>query len=205
MSEQLELPDMPAGRQIIGIGYTKRVGKDTAASALVRDLGFKQFAFADELKELALLVDPIALAVPGLQNTNIGHNRLSWLVRIEGWERAKDRYPEVRKFLENLGNGVRQRFGADFWLNLVMARAQSYEKVVISDVRFCNEAAAIKAAGGKLVQLTRPGHEPSTFETELAEWDDWDLDLDNAGSVVELEQQIVAWAKQQAKAHVTAD
>lgn len=194
MTEQAQLFPTPQ-RQLIGIAYTKRVGKDTAANALVRDLGYRQYAFADELKELAMLVDPVVLPQPGIQNVQSGHNRLAHIVRYHDWEAAKDRFPEVRRFLENLGNGVRARFGQDFWLNLVLDRIGKTGKAVISDVRFTNEAEAIKAAGGKLVRIDRPGHNPSPFESELNDWTEWDCTLDNSGSVVDLEQGIVAFAK----------
>lgn len=188
----------PPGRQLIGIAYAARVGKDTAADSLVRDLQFRKFAFADELKNLAMECDPVVLPEPGRQNVNIGHNRLAHIVRWEGgFERAKDRYPEVRRFLENLGMGVRKQFGDDFWCDLVMRRAAHAEKAVISDVRFINEFTKIAEAGGKLIKIVRPGHEPRPFEAELHDIpdEDWDLVVNNAGSVVDLEQAVVSFVK----------
>ena len=44
---------------IVGIGHVKEVGKDTAAAALVRDLGFRRDSFADDLKELGLPVGDV--------------------------------------------------------------------------------------------------------------------------------------------------
>lgn len=184
--------------QLVGIAYASRAGKDTAADALVRDLGYRKFAFADELKNLAFECDPIALPTPGTQNVNIGHNRLQHIVRWEGgWERAKDRYPEVRRFLENLGLGVRKCFGEDFWCDLVMRRAARAERAVISDVRFLNEFTAIAAAGGKLIKIVRPGHVPRQFEAELDDVpdSDWDLVVDNSGSVVDLQDAVVSFVK----------
>lgn len=193
--EQPELPGMPPSRQLVGVSYAARVGKDTAADALVRDLQYTKFSFAGELKELALLINPRVLQTPGTQNVNIGHDRLAHIVHMHGWENAKDRIPEVRQQLENIGMAVRKRFGEDFWANLVLERARLHDRAVISDVRFVNEAEAIKALGGKLVKITRPGHSPRQFETELEEWTDWDGELDNSGSIVDLEQAVVAWSK----------
>ena len=190
-------------KQLIGIAYASRVGKDTAADALVRDLGFQKLSFASSLKELALEANPIALPTPGIKNVNIGHNRLKWVVQIDGWERAKDRYPAVRQFLEDLGNGCRKVFGEDFWLEQTMRKAAKLEKVVVSDVRFENEFRGIQERDGRLVKIVRPGHSPRPFERELDEIPDgmWDLIIENDGSVIDLEAKIVGWAKHAFKAY----
>lgn len=183
--------------QLVGIAYASRVGKDTAADALVRDLGYRKFAFASALKELALEVNPVVLPTPGIQNVQSGHNRLAWVVRLDGWERCKDRYAEVRTFLENLGCGARTVFGEDFWAEIVMKRVQYVDKAVVSDVRFRNEFDAIRSQGGKLIKIRRPGHQPRPFEAELDEIpdDEWDLVIDNVGSVVDLEVAVVSYVK----------
>lgn len=198
MTQQQLFPTPPT-RQLIGIGHQARVGKDVAASALVRDLGFRRIGFADALKDLAMKVNPIVLAIPGIQNVSIGHNRLAWLVQMEGFERAKERYPEVRKFLQQLGVGIRDVLGEDTWVNHALHVSRNWDKVVIPDVRFSNEIAAIQAAGGKLIKINRPGYGTGDLhvsETELADWDGWDGVLANDGSIVDLEAAVVAWAKQ---------
>jgi hypothetical protein len=191
---------------LIGIAYASRVGKDTAADALVRDLGYTKFAFAAPLKELALAANPLALPSPGLQNVQTGHNRLKWLVQCDGWERAKDRYPAVRQFLEDLGNGARKVFGEDFWRDIALARAAKVGNAVISDVRFLNEFEGIREAGGQLVKITRPGFNARPFEQELSDLpdDEWDLVVVNDGSVIDLEAKIVAWAKTAFKSKAAA-
>lgn len=61
--------------------------------------------------------------------------------------------------------------------------------VVITDVRFKNEIAAIKKAGGKVVRITRPGHEEPKWnhasETEQLEVSDEEFDylIDNSGDL----------------------
>jgi hypothetical protein len=184
---------------LVGVGSTARAGKDTAANALVRDLGFTKISFATPLKDLAALADPIIL--PGQSSVNTpSHNRLSWVLRGSGgWEAAKDRYPEVRRILQALGVGARAVFGEDFWIDQAFKLANRQEHVVIPDVRFINEAQAIKDKGGFLVKINRPGHGIGDHrsERELADWTDWDLTVDNNATIPELEHQVVEWAKTQ--------
>lgn len=182
---------------IVGIGHVARVGKDTAATALCRDLGFVRYGFADQLKELALAADPLVTPAVKVINTGNGHGHLAWVTAgLGGWEAAKDSYPEVRRFLQRLGLGARQVFGEDFWIDRLLEKAGTDERVVIPDVRFRNEAEAIRARGGVLIRINRPGHVAAghVSETDLVDFD-WDEEFANDRSVAELQQDIVAYVK----------
>lgn len=182
---------------LIAIGHTARAGKDSAANALVRDLGYKKISFADPLRQLALLVDP--MVYPQTPATNMApHNRLAWVVQgSSGWESAKDRFPEVRRILQNLGVGCREVLGENVWVNLALDATLNHDKVVIPDCRFLNEAEEVKWAGGFLVKIDRPGHAGfgHVSETELNDYDGWDLVIDNSSTIPELETTIVKFAK----------
>ncbi len=182
---------------LIAIGHTARAGKDSAANALVRDLGYKKISFADPLRRLALLVDP--MIYPQTPAVNMApHNRLAWVVQgSSGWEASKDRWPEVRRILQNLGVGCREVFGEDVWVKLALDVALGHDKVVIADCRFLNEAEEVKWAGGFLVKIDRPGYAAGSHisETELADFDGWDLTIDNSSTIPELEASIVKFAK----------
>jgi hypothetical protein len=184
---------------IIGLGHVARVGKDTAAAALSRDLGYVKVAFADKLRDLAYHVDPIV--TPGsLETTNIGvgKGRLAWVVQGMGWDEAKVVYPEVREILQRLGVGARKVFGDDFWVRAALEGLDlNKANFVVSDVRFHNEADAIHALGGKLVRIDRPGYraEGHISETALAHFEDWDAVITNTGPITDLEAEIVNLAK----------
>lgn len=180
---------------IVGIGHVARVGKDTCAEGLVRDLGFRRAGFADVLKQLAEHADPIIQA-NAVTNVGIGSGKLKKLVRsVGGWDRAKDMFPPIREFLQNLGDGGRTLFGEDFWMDQVLGKIRADERVVIPDVRFMNEFDAIRKLGGKLIRVDRPGHSASghVSETELTTVPngDWDAVIQNDAGVLDLQAAIV--------------
>jgi hypothetical protein len=140
------------------IGYAQS-GKDTVAAHLVERYGFRRYAFADALKRIALDLDPIVEAPPSCA-PGWGVLRLSEVVDRLGWEGAKKR-PEVRRLLQHLGVAVRDRLDPDAWVNEVMRQLhRETAPVVITDVRFPNEAKAIREQGGILVRVERPGVGP---------------------------------------------
>jgi hypothetical protein len=112
-----------------------------------------------------------------------------------GWEGAKNSYPEVRRFLQNLGLGARTVFGDDFWVDRALTLAVKDGNVVFPDVRFENEADAIRSAGGKVIRIDRPGHVATghVSETGLVGYD-FDKVFDNGGSIQDLQTAVVFWA-----------
>jgi hypothetical protein len=175
----------PTTPLLIGLIGRKRTGKDTLAATLVDELGFARVAFADPLRELALAIDPLVGPAPLPGDGVPRYRRLSEVVAAIGWEAAKDCVPEVRSTaLQSLGQALR---GVDegFWVEQAMEtvdhlrcpvrpypsaiRAALLEAgfpleepraalpVVVTDVRMPNEAEAIRAVGGVLVRVTRPG------------------------------------------------
>jgi hypothetical protein len=134
-----------------------RSGKDTAAAFLVRERAYTRVAFADPLKEMALSIDPIIPA--GRVVGQRVHVHLSMLVRDVGWEYAKDHYPEVRRILQSIGQTQRD-FDADYWVNVAARKIAGAERwnlpVVVTDVRYRNEADMLRARGFRMVRVIRP-------------------------------------------------
>lgn len=137
---------------VIGVFGSAGAGKDTLASTLVT-LGYERVAFADRLKAVALSCDPWIRR----PKANNGYSRLSHIVEMVGWEVAKTAFPEVRKFLQDLGVAVRDNVGQHVWVDAALRSAEG-KNIVITDVRFPNEFEAVRAAGGKLVRIDRPDH-----------------------------------------------
>lgn len=147
-----------------------RSGKDSVASRLISQHQYTRVAFADPLKEMALRIDPFVIDA-------LGHVRLSAIVHLYGWERAKDEYPEVRRLLQRMGQTVRD-YDQDFWLRIALDKAANAAKwnlpVVVTDVRYPNEAEALTRAGFATVRVFRPGlpqpAEPHESETALDDY-----------------------------------
>lgn len=160
---------------IVGITGYARVGKDSTA-AVFTSLGYTQRAFADPLKEMALSLNPVLPC--GL--------RLASVVRRYGWELAKVGTPGVRDFLKQLGTAGRDYLGKDVWVEAALKGRP--ERLVVSDVRFTNEAIGLRGAAEHVlvVRVERPGYEPeSDFEREV---DDVvaDITIQNDGSLDDL-------------------
>lgn len=173
----------------IGIIGKARSGKDTAALALVAEHHYTRLAFADPLKELALAIDPLIPTAYGI------HVRLSLLIRDSGWEYAKDHYPEVRRLLQRTGGGVRE-IDETFWLTATRKKlniAEAYNvPVVVTDVRYPNEANMLRSRGFRLIRITRPGVADDQHDSETA-LDTYpaDLTIENTGTIADLRQAIL--------------
>lgn len=182
----------------IGIIGRARVGKDTAGAWLVRERGYQRVAFADALKDAALRVDPIITADEwedeyNPANHGVDEVRLSKHVEEEGWEGAKA-WPEVRRFLQELGAAMRQ-VDPRIWIHAALTEVDAANDigrpVVITDVRYPNEIEALRARGFHLLYLDRPGIPHLVHESEGALGpEDADYTVMNGGTVVDLEAAV---------------
>lgn len=195
---------------LIGLVGKKRVGKDTFAERLIAEHGFVKVSFSEPVKEAALAVDPIISAGAFDFDGGAYTVRLSEAVKDLGWEGAKA-LPEVRRFLQRFGTDAIRAIDPDFWVRHGMEKAQDLRTrqtdilegsghvlrtidgipVVITDVRFRNEAAAIKAAGGILVRVERPGSDDGDTHASEVELDTYPVDrlVYNGGTVEQLHNQ----------------
>lgn len=65
-----------------------------------------------------------------------------------------------RQFLQRYGTEAhRDIFGLDFWIKAVMDEYDPSEITVVTDVRFANEAHAIRGERGTIWEIRRPGQE----------------------------------------------
>jgi hypothetical protein len=178
----------------IGLIGKARSGKDTAAGFLVRDRAYVRLAFADPLKEMALRIDPWIPSGYGV------YVRLSKLIRDVGWDYAKETYPEVRRILQHTGQTVRE-YDDEFWLTAIRRKLNTAERwnipVVVTDVRYPNEARMLKARGFRLVRVVRPGASAGgnaaqhSSETALDDFQA-DVTVTNAGTLEELRTAVAA-------------
>jgi hypothetical protein len=153
----------------IGLSGYARAGKDTVAGILL-DHGYQQASFAAALKEALLALDPLAADRPNWRISQIVHEP-------SDWEHAKDEYPMVRELLQRLGTEVgRKFFGDNVWVDLAFKAIPDGGKVVFADCRFPNEAAAIRATGGEVWRVARPGCGPINGHPSETALDGYDFD-----------------------------
>ena len=135
---------------IIGLSGYAQSGKDTVAELLCLNYGFKRISFALPMRDAIYTLNPLV----------DDSHRIVDLVDEYGWDVAKAN-PEVRRLLQVFGTEVgRNLFGETFWIDQAFKRAEEYERVVFSDVRFPNEATAIQQRGGDVWRINRHNHAP---------------------------------------------
>ncbi len=121
--------------KIVGMVGKAQSGKDTFAQVLVGEGGFVRMAFADELKK------DVA--------TFLG-------ITVEELEARKD---EFRSTLQAYGLRMRRFHGIAYWLGRLGPKLddvmEAGDDIVITDVRYQNEADWIRALGGILIRRVR--------------------------------------------------
>ena len=145
--------------KLIGIMGLKSSGKNTVAKML--PVEWKRMAFADTLKDIT------AILFGWDRDLIEGDSEYSrkWREEVnEYWAKElgnKNFTP--RMALQVLGTDVfRNNFDRDIWVKVLKRKIiNSNSDVVVTDVRFPNEANMIKSLGGKIVQVIRG---------ELPEW-----------------------------------
>jgi len=168
---------------IIGLSGYARSGKDEVANILIEEFSFTRVAFADPIKELLLEIDP--LVKDGFRVKNV--------VKAYGWDQAKVVFPEVRTLLQTLGVGARKTFGENFWVHQAMnSMASAHPNIVVTDVRFTNEANTLKINGGQLWRINRPGVTAVNDHISEHDLDKYSMDktLENEGTLDDLRQLV---------------
>lgn len=167
------------------------MGKATAAQVLLEELGFQRIAFADPIKKALLALDPL---VPGPEGES-QIMRLSEYSEARSWSEVKE-YPEVRRLMQILGTEVgRNVLDPDLWVRLAKRKLEStlsVGDVVVTDVRFPNEARLIRGYGGILVRIERPGFGPVNEHVSDRASERWAYDhrVDNDGEISSLHGKV---------------
>jgi hypothetical protein len=176
---------------IIALGHKKRVGKDTFAKFLSQTvrcerpkLRVKTIGFADKLKDIC-------------------HQLFAWAGLQAGI--YYENYPELKEVILpaigmsprevhiKVGNGLRAIYGPIWIENAIHTQA---DIVLIKDLRFPNEVAAVKRKGGLVFKITRPGVPLGDDEAEVAldDFNGWDCVFENHGTLQDFGRLVEAYA-----------
>jgi hypothetical protein len=133
-------------KQIVGITGLKRSGKDTSAEFLVNKYGYDCYSFAQPLKDM------ISVLLHCVDCNDRYYTEMHKEENIPGINAS------YRKLTQTIGTEWgRHMIDDNIWVNMLEVNTEYVDKVVISDVRFDNEAKWIKNNGGIIIKVSRPG------------------------------------------------
>ena len=179
-------------KKLIGIAGKAGSGKDTVADYLKANYNFESVAFAEPIREGMR-------AMLKLEDEHFQHPGKEVVLEEFG--------KSPREMMQTLGTDwARDCVNKDLWLILAAKSVKEWHyqgyNVVITDVRFANEADYIRKHGGVVWHINRAdagtphGH---VSEAGVA-FDTRDEVIDNNGTLYKLYQQVNSlWAKERAK------
>lgn len=127
--------------KLVGFAGPARAGKTSAANILKTHLDFEQVSFADPIRDFV--------------RTLTGYTEET-KEDIVPWIGKSPRY-----MMQTLGTEWgRDMVSPNLWVDHCIRKCADKNRVVIHDVRFPNEAEAVKKAGGLLVYIWRPDRTP---------------------------------------------
>ena len=163
---------------VIGIAGHRGSGKSAAAAVLVEH-GFVRQRFAQPLKDM--------LKAVGLTDEHVDGSLKETPCELLGGATP-------RHAMQTLGTEWgRELLHPDLWIILWRSRARSTPLVVVDDVRFPNEVEAVRAEGGTIWRVNRPGcdgdgHISESYISGFVV----DCEIDNSGDLRFLRAQLEA-------------
>lgn len=175
--------------KIIGLGHYSRTGKDTFANSVVnyiqvhrKGLRVKKIPFAWKLKQIC-------------------HELYAWdgLREPEFYDTPEgEKYRDIK--LPTIGKtpveiwvamgtpAIRDQVYQPTWVDYLLKSDLGLDVLVIPDVRFPNEVAAVQDAGGTLIKIVRPGFGPrnTVADKALRGFTGWDYVLGASGDIDDL-------------------
>lgn len=202
--------------KIIGLTGPKGCGKDTVAALLRTHAGFYSLAFADALREEvcdAWRFEPVYLIRPETKEHPLSDLALRkcqsdrFVGRMVIWASSTGKTLDLdaprspRQIMQWWGTEYRRAQDPDYWTVMLERRIESLllsgqTRLVVTDVRFDNEAATVRAEpfGAKIWAITRPGcsvpagsHVSETSGQRFTP----DAVIDNSGDILHLRQQVM--------------
>lgn len=139
--------------------------------------GWRLESYAGKLKMVASLLTGVSatkFSDPEFKKSNLSKE----------WD-----FMSVREFLQRLGtDAMRKGLHESVWINALMANYTPRDKWVVTDVRFPDEAQAIKSRGGWVWRIVRNGITPVNNHISEIALDHWKFDqiIENHGTIPEL-------------------
>lgn len=147
---------------LIGLNGRKQAGKDTVCERIAHKLAdvieVERVSFADLLYVSA--AEALGVSVEWLQaHKSDTAARVAIGIRYDELGIVPTSELTVREYLQRYGTEAhRSVFGDNFWVEQVERKLAAHREriVVVTDVRFENEARAVRAAAGAVVEVIGP-------------------------------------------------
>ena len=144
-----------SGQAVVALCGYSRVGKDTAAARLLSS-GYQLGSTGERVAELLREINPSLDLFEHPRGV-----RVDALFAELGYDGAKS-LPAVRTLMQNTGSAIKAR-QPDFFARMVLDHHRATHPnagLVIVGVRSAAEVAAVRAAGGVVLRIHRPGVGP---------------------------------------------
>jgi len=171
---------------IFGLTGKSGAGKDTAADILCDEFGFTRIAFADKLKDAAREI--FGFSTRQLHGADRDVIDAYWgcapstVLQILGFECVRNGFAGTQ-------------IGEDVWIKAAFRDMEPGKSYVFTDVRYENEASAIKSMGGNILRITR-SRRVSTRRDHSSETalDAYPCEeIVNDGTLGDLEEKLRTW------------
>lgn len=177
--------------KIIGLGHYSRTGKDSFANFLLEALARTpivagKMAFAWKLKQICHeLYAWAGLREPEFYDTKEGEPYRDVVLEAIG-------KTPVAIWVDAGTRAFREQVYDRTWIDYLLKNNHGLDVLVIPDVRFPNEVEAVRALGGTLIKVVRPGYGPrkTVADRALLGFTDWDYVIGSSGQMSELQ----SWA-----------
>lgn len=165
----------------------KKSGKSEVARILTNEFGFQVIKFAEPLKNMLRSMYRDMGATPE-QIEEMIEGKLKELPIPALHNKVSSR--DLQNTLGTLWG--RKTIYQDVWVDITKSRIRSLNgaSVVVDDVRFPNEFAAIKELGGRVVNIIRPGAPAGSMLVDgLLDHYSFDREILNTGTLEELQER----------------
>lgn len=133
---------------IIALTGKKRCGKTSVANALCEQTSLAGLFTKINFK--SALLKQVKEHFPDFLKNEANHYYMSVDQLLE------EKPGSIRQFLQNYGTDLFRKQNENYWTSKWRESTIGYSNVVIDDLRFLNEAQAVKDLGGTIIRIVRP-------------------------------------------------